>query len=139
MNERAPAGVNEELYCVCLDAGTRPEETAIVKLINAMDKDRNVAGCCGEITVDKALAPKNVFYNWYVASQDFEYKVGNCLDKAFESVCGYISVLPGAFSAYRWSALSPPELGPTSDKRPIVPYFKSVTHGGVINPFYGNM
>ncbi|KAF4681156.1 Chitin synthase, class 2 [Perkinsus olseni] len=139
MNERAPAGVNEELYCVCLDAGTRPEETAIVKLINAMDKDRNVAGCCGEITVDKALAPKNVFYNWYVASQDFKYKVGNCLDKAFESVCGYISVLPGAFSAYRWSALSPPELGPTSDKRPIVPYFKSVTHGGVINPFYGNM
>ncbi|KAF4706673.1 Chitin synthase, class 2 [Perkinsus olseni] len=139
MNERAPPGVNEELYCVCLDAGTRPEETAIVKLINAMDKDRNVAGCCGEITVDKALAPKNVFYNWYVASQDFEYKVGNCLDKAFESVCGYISVLPGAFSAYRWSALSPPELGATSDKRPIVPYFKSVTHGGVINPFYGNM
>ncbi|EER16352.1 Chitin synthase, putative, partial [Perkinsus marinus ATCC 50983] len=132
------AGV-EPGWLLTLNSGTRPEETSIVKLINAMDKDRNVAGCCGEITVDKALAPRNVFYNWYVASQDFEYKVGNCLDKAFESVCGYISVLPGAFSAYRWSALSPPELGPTSDKRPIVPYFKSVTHGGVINPFYGNM
>lgn len=57
------AGV-EPGWLLTLNSGTRPEETSIVKLINAMDKDRNVAGCCGEITVDKALAPRNVFYNW---------------------------------------------------------------------------
>ena len=131
--------VLHELYVVCLDAGTRPDPQAICKLVTAMECDDSIAGCCGEIAVDRGLSPANVLYNWTIAAQVFEYKVGNIIDKAFESFFGFISVLPGAFSAYRWSALSPPHLGPTSQRRPIVPYFKSVTHGGILNPFYGNM
>ena len=128
-----------ELYCVCLDAGTRPGEDSIVKLINELDSDPNIAGVCGEIEVDKNLNPKNIFYNWTIAAQNFEYKLGNLLDKACESSLGFISVLPGAFSAYRWSALSPPVLRSSSSMRPIVPYFRSVTHGGAMSPFFGNM
>lgn len=128
----------KEVYCVCLDAGTKPSPMAIVELIERMEADPDVAGVSGQIVVENPLCQKNLF-NCTVASQTFEYKVGNFMDKAFEAFFGCISVLPGAFSAYRWSALSPPQEGPYSVARPITPYFMSCTSGGKLNPFYGNM
>lgn len=38
-------------------------------------------------------------------SQIFEYGFGHIFDKAFESVVGFIYVLPGAFSSLRWDAI----------------------------------
>ena len=41
-----------------------------------------------------------------VLAQYVEYKISHYLDKAFESLFGYVSVLPGAFCTFRWEAIN---------------------------------
>lgn len=41
----------------------------------------------------------------------FEYNFAHIIDKPFESAFGFIHVLPGAFSGYRWDALKRNEEG----------------------------
>lgn len=38
-------------------------------------------------------------------AQYVEYKISHYLDKALESLFGFVSVLPGAFSTFRWDAI----------------------------------
>lgn len=40
-----------------------------------------------------------------MAAQNFEYKISCILDKPLEAAFGYLTVLPGAFSAYRFRAI----------------------------------
>lgn len=40
------------------------------------------------------------------AAQYYEYKNSHYLDKACEGVFGFVSVLPGAFSMFRWEAIN---------------------------------
>ncbi|KAJ3139142.1 Chitin synthase, class 1 [Geranomyces variabilis] len=120
--------------CVLLDVGTKPTGTSIFHLWRAFDRDPQVGGACGEIVAELGSGCRNLT-NPLVAAQNFEYKMSNILDKPLESVFGYIQVLPGAFSAYRYKALqnSSPNTGP------LASYFEGENHTGATDVFKANM
>jgi len=121
--------------CILLDVGTKPGSNALYHLWKAFDTDSNVAGACGEIKAMKGKGWLGLL-NPLVASQNFEYKLSNILDKPLESVFGYITVLPGALSAYRYHALQNDHTG----HGPLSQYFKGETlHGQNADVFTANM
>ncbi|KAJ6589955.1 glycosyltransferase family 2 protein [Mycena vulgaris] len=121
--------------CVLLDVGTQPGPTSIYHLWKAFDINSNVGGACGEIVALKGKYGSNLI-NPLVAAQNFEYKMSNILDKPLESVFGYITVLPGAFSAYRYIALQNDVRG----EGPLQKYFLGEKmHGAGADIFTANM
>ncbi|CEG66965.1 Putative Chitin synthase 1 [Rhizopus microsporus] len=121
--------------CVLIDVGTKPGGTSIYHLWKAFDINSNIAGACGEIRAMAGTAGVALL-NPLVAAQNFEYKMSNILDKPLESVFGYISVLPGAFSAYRFKALQ----NDVNGHGPLEKYFLGETqHGGDADIFTANM
>jgi chitin synthase len=121
--------------CIMLDVGTKPSSTSLYHLWKAFDNDSQVAGAAGEIIAGKGKGWLGLL-NPLVASQNFEYKMSNILDKPLESVFGYITVLPGALSAYRYHALQNDETG----HGPLSQYFKGETlHGQDADVFTANM
>lgn len=121
--------------CILLDVGTKPSAKAIYHLWKAFDADSNIGGACGEIMAMKGKHWSHLL-NPLVAAQNFEYKISNILDKPMESMFGYISVLPGALSAYRYHALRNGEDG----KGPLDSYFKGELYSGsATDVFTSNM
>ncbi|KAI9833609.1 MAG: Chitin synthase, class 2 [Sarea resinae] len=120
--------------CVLIDAGTKPGKDSIYHLWKAFDLEPMCAGACGEIKA--MLDHGKKLLNPLVATQNFEYKMSNILDKPLESAFGFISVLPGAFSAYRYIALQNDKTG----NGPLQKYFAGETmHGANAGIFTANM
>ncbi|KAF8919983.1 glycosyltransferase family 2 protein [Mucidula mucida] len=93
-------GVTPDYFEVCLmvDADTKVYPTSLGHLVNCMHHDQMIMGVCGETRI------ANKRQSWVTAIQVFEYFISHHLAKAFESVFGGVSCLPGCFSMFRLKA-----------------------------------
>ena len=132
-------------YCALLDCGTIPSPEAYVHFFTSLECDVLIGGVCGYMGLfpepvmdefgkrtDKSLYDKiddlsklcMIFFDIQKA-QVFEYAFSHILDKSFESFFGFIHVLPGAFSAYRWDVLRIDNTRP-NDVKILHEYLKTV-------------
>ncbi|KAJ2338764.1 ATP-dependent RNA helicase, partial [Coemansia sp. RSA 2618] len=82
-------------YLLMVDADTALDVESIPRLVAAMERDRGIMGLCGETRV------ANKRDSWVTRIQVYEYYISHHLSKAFESLWGGVTCLPGCCSMYR--------------------------------------
>ncbi|KAJ3246982.1 hypothetical protein HDU78_005633 [Chytriomyces hyalinus] len=90
-------GVDPSFYefIFSVDADTEPMRDALNRLISHMARDSKIIGLCGETMLS------NERESWVSMMQVYEYYISHNLAKAFESLFGSVTCLPGCFSIYR--------------------------------------
>ncbi|OAA68365.1 chitin synthase 6 [Niveomyces insectorum RCEF 264] len=90
-------GVDPELYeyLLMVDADTCVREDSLNRLVAACANDAKIAGICGETSL------QNEERSWWTMIQVYEYFISHHMAKAFESLFGSVTCLPGCFSMYR--------------------------------------
>lgn len=93
-------GISPDFYEVVLmvDADTKVFPDSLTHMVSAMVKDPEIMGLCGETKI------ANKTDSWVTMIQVFEYFISHHQAKAFESVFGGVTCLPGCFSMYRIKA-----------------------------------
>ncbi|KAG2185213.1 hypothetical protein INT44_002003 [Umbelopsis vinacea] len=90
-------GVNPSFYeyALMVDSDTEVEPDALTRMVSCMLHDGRVIGLCGET---KLVNEDN---SWTTMIQVYEYYISHHLSKAFESLFGSVTCLPGCFCMYR--------------------------------------
>ena len=82
-------------YMLMVDADTSITPDSIRKMVHHMNGDDKTIGLCGETFVG------NEKDSWTTMIQVYEYFISHHLAKAFESMFGSVTCLPGCFCMYR--------------------------------------
>ena len=84
-------GVDPELYeyLMMVDADTCVREDSLNRLVAACANNAKIAGICGETSL------QNEERSWWTMIQVYEYYISHNLAKAFESLFGSVTCLPG--------------------------------------------
>ncbi|THU93370.1 glycosyltransferase family 2 protein [Dendrothele bispora CBS 962.96] len=90
-------GVNPTFYeyLLTVDADTTVDPYSVNRLVSAMVRDKKLLGVCGE--TELANAKQSII----TMMQVYEYFISHHMAKAFESLFGSVTCLPGCFSMYR--------------------------------------
>lgn len=82
-------------FVLMVDADTSVEPDGLNRLVAVAADDSRIIAICGETTLD------NEEGSWWTMIQVYEYYISHHLAKAFESLFGSVTCLPGCFSMYR--------------------------------------
>ncbi|KAJ1514799.1 hypothetical protein HMI56_007399 [Coelomomyces lativittatus] len=82
-------------YMLMVDADTVVDSDALAKLVSYAMTDLQIVGCCGETRIVNEKETVTTMI------QVYEYFISHHLSKAFESMFGTVTCLPGCFSMYR--------------------------------------
>ena len=84
-------GVDPELYeyLLMVDADTMVTPDSLTRLVASCANDSKIAGICGETSLE------NEDKSWWTMIQVYEYYISHHLSKAFESLFGSVTCLPG--------------------------------------------
>ncbi|KAL7462210.1 hypothetical protein ACHAXS_002600 [Conticribra weissflogii] len=82
-------------YLMAIDADTKVHRDSVSNMTYSMNKDDTILALCGETRVE------NKRDSWVTWIQVFEYYTNHHMKKAFESVFGCVTCLPGCFTMYR--------------------------------------
>ncbi|KAH7923638.1 glycosyltransferase family 2 protein [Leucogyrophana mollusca] len=82
-------------YIFTIDADTQVTPDSLNRLVASAADDSSIIGICGETKLT------NEEGSWWTMIQVYEYYISHHLSKAFESLFGSVSCLPGCFSLYR--------------------------------------
>jgi len=93
-------GITPDLFEIILmvDADTKVAPDSLARLVAAMVDDPSIMGLCGETRIS------NKSDSWVTKIQVFEYYISHHMSKAFESIFGGVTCLPGCFCMYRIKA-----------------------------------
>ncbi|KAI8818378.1 chitin synthase-domain-containing protein [Fimicolochytrium jonesii] len=90
-------GVNPSFYeyTLMVDADTEVYKDSLNRMVSAMIHDSKIMGICGETLIDNEKESLTTMI------QVYEYFISHHLSKAFESLFGSVTCLPGCFCMYR--------------------------------------
>ncbi|KAI9251371.1 chitin synthase-domain-containing protein [Phascolomyces articulosus] len=90
-------GVNPGMYefVLMVDADTEVVADSLNRMVSCFVHDAKIVGLCGETKL------ANERESWVTMIQVYEYYISHFLAKAFESLFGSVTCLPGCFCMYR--------------------------------------
>ncbi|KAE9408423.1 fungal chitin synthase, partial [Gymnopus androsaceus JB14] len=93
-------GISPDRYelVLCVDADTKVFPDSLTRMTSCFVHDEEIMGLCGETKI------ANKGETWVTMMQVFEYYISHHMTKAFESMFGGVTCLPGCFSMYRIKA-----------------------------------
>ncbi|KAJ3168219.1 hypothetical protein HDU88_001658 [Geranomyces variabilis] len=127
-------GVNPSFYeyTLMVDADTEVYKDSLNRMVSAMIHDSKIMGICGETLL------ANEKDSWTTMIQVYEYFISHHLAKAFESLFGSVTCLPGCFCMYRVRTptknvpllISPSVIEDYSENRVDTLHMKNLLHLG---------